>query len=127
MNEPLINLDTVTFYLYAIFAAFFICLVLTEITLNTNKSIAELLKVVALPFVTCLVLAFVIYAPEGTIKIKSIRNDMEVFNKNNTEMVKSFGVFGLFLPHKILDNCKTDECEYRTTKYKHMEAIWKTN
>lgn len=122
MNEPLINLDAIIYYYFVIISAvFLICIV----SLTINKSIAELLKVVALPFVTCLVLAFVIYAPEGTIK--STRNDMEVFNKINNEMVQVFGVFGLFLPHTIIEDCKTDVCKYRTTKYKHMEALWKTN
>lgn len=122
MNEPLINLEAIIYYYFVIInVVFLICIA----SLTINKSIAELLKVVALPFLTCLVLAFVIYAPDGTIK--SIRNDMEVFTINNNEMINIFGAFGLFLPHKVLDNCKTDECEYRTTKYKHMEAIWKTN
>lgn len=118
MNEPLINLDAIFYYYFVIITAvFLICIA----SLTINKSIAELLKVVALPFVTCLVLAFVIYAPEGTIK--STRNDMEAFNKINNEMVQVFGVFGLFLPHTIIEDCKTDVCKYRTTKYKHMEAI----
>lgn len=118
MNEPLINLEAIIYYYFVIInVVFLICIA----SLTINKSIAELLKVVALPFLTCLVLAFVIYAPDGTIK--SIRNDMEVFTINNNEMINIFGAFGLFLPHKVLDNCKTDVCEYRTTKYKHMEAL----
>lgn len=118
MNEPLINLDAIIYYYFIVIGA---VLLIGIAKLTLNKSIAELFKVAGLPFAICLVLSFVIYAPDGTIK--SMRNDMEVFTINKNKMINIFGVFGLFLPHEILDNCKTDECEYRTTKYNQMEAI----
>lgn len=118
MNEPLINLDAIIYYYFLVMGAVLLTCIASLII---NKSTAESLKVIALPFATCLVLAFVIYVPDGTIK--STKYDMERFHENTKEMVNAFGVFGLFLPHKILDNCKTDECKYCTTKYKQREAL----
>ncbi|MDY4309980.1 hypothetical protein SOX05_08875 [Pseudomonas putida] len=117
MDAILTNISTIIFWLYiATIIAIIISMAATFIFIEASESILEIIRLAGIPFVTCLVLCFALYAPDGTIK--NAIDDMEEFNNKEQEMVRAFGVFGMFLPHRDIENDA-----YTTLKNKTMEEL----
>ncbi|HFQ5875916.1 TPA: hypothetical protein ACJXXT_000178 [Pseudomonas aeruginosa] len=113
MSDIIISLNSILPKLTMIAAIAILTLLIFS---QMSEPTRELFKLAGIPFVTCLVLCFAIYAPDGTIK--NAIDDMEEFNNKEQEMVRAFGVFGIFLPHRDIENNA-----YTKLKNKTMEEL----
>ncbi|QUG90729.1 hypothetical protein GR140_18875 [Pseudomonas putida] len=113
MNDIIININAIFIEFYMIAA---IAMLTILIFYKVSESTREVFKLAGIPFMTCLVLCFAIYAPDGTIK--NAIDSMEEFNNREQEMVRAFGVLGMFLPHRDIENNA-----YTKLKNKTMEEL----